>query len=50
MIKHKNPCEGLKVKKNNTDLSDMFIKTLATAVDKDEENTRKLFNLNKNGK
>ena len=46
----KNPCEGLKVRKNQHDLSDMFIKTLSVAVDKDEENTRKLFNLKDNEK
>ena len=47
-MKHKNPCHGLRVEKPKNDLSDMFVKTLAEAVGKDEEYTRKLFNIKKN--
>lgn len=44
-MKFKNPCEGLKVNTNQHDLSDMFVDTLAEAIQQDKKYTRKLFNL-----
>jgi hypothetical protein len=45
MKERDNPCRHLRVERGKSGLSSKFISILATAVGRDEEYTRKLFDL-----